>query len=47
MSEIALGDKLIQHDHLISFPMLKEGAVYQLATGTWRVFKDKESLAYI
>ncbi|WP_280990900.1 DNA primase family protein [Lactiplantibacillus carotarum] len=47
VSEIALGDKLIQHDHLISFPMLKEGAVYQLATGTWRVFKDKESLAYI
>lgn len=25
VSEIALGDKLIQHDHLISFPMLKEG----------------------
>ncbi|MBS0954698.1 DNA primase family protein [Lactiplantibacillus plantarum] len=47
VSEIALGDKLIQHDHLISFPMLKEGAVYQQITGTWRVFKDKEAVAYI
>lgn len=47
VSEIALGDKLIQHDHLISFPMLKEGAVYQQTTGTWRVFKDKEAVAYI
>lgn len=47
VSEIALGDKLIQHDHLISFPMLKEGAVYLDITGTWRIFKDKEAVAYI
>lgn len=47
VSEIALGDKLIKHDHLISFPMLKEGAVYLDITGTWRVFKDKDAVAYI
>lgn len=47
VSEIVLGDKLIKHDHLISFPMLKEGAVYLDITGTWRVFKDKDAVAYI
>ncbi|MDV2567079.1 DNA primase family protein [Levilactobacillus brevis] len=47
VSEIVLGDKLIKHDHLISFPMLKEGAVYLDITGTWRMFKDKDAVAYI
>lgn len=47
VSEIVLGDKLIKHDHLVSFPMLKEGAVYQDVTGTWRGFKDKEAVFYI
>lgn len=47
VSEIVLGDKLIKHDHLISFPMLKEGAVYLEITGTWRMFKDKDAVAYI
>ncbi|SPE04694.1 hypothetical protein LAP8965_00159 [Lactiplantibacillus plantarum] len=47
VDEVVLGDKLIKRDHLVSFPMLKDGATYLDIMGTWRIFKDKEAVTYI
>ncbi|MFD1456111.1 phage/plasmid primase, P4 family [Levilactobacillus lanxiensis] len=42
-NEVALGNAIMEIDTLISFPVLPDGAIYQPGTGSWRVFRTKNS----
>ena len=47
IDEPKLGDALMRRDHLVSFPDVRSGAVYQPELGVWRLFKDSEAITYI
>ncbi|MDG2543644.1 DNA primase family protein [Lactiplantibacillus plantarum] len=44
---VRLGDALIKNDHLISFPAVESGAMYQPKLGVWRLFKNNEAFKYV
>lgn len=42
VNEVKLGDNFLRMDKMLSFSKLKDGAIYQPKTGSWRAFKNNE-----
>lgn len=47
VDEVKLGNAFLRMDKMLSFPKLKDGAIYQPETGSWRPFKDNEVVRHI
>ncbi|WP_405076315.1 phage/plasmid primase, P4 family [Ligilactobacillus acidipiscis] len=47
VDEVKLGNAFLRMDKMLSFPKLKDGAIYQPKTGSWRPFKDNEVVKHI
>lgn len=42
-----MGDEIIKKYHLVRYPALDEGAIYEENKGTWRYFRKKEMLSFV
>lgn len=42
-----MGDEIIKKYHLVRYPALDEGAIYEENKGAWRYFRKKEMLSFV
>lgn len=47
VDEVKIGNAFLKMDKMLSFPKLKDGAIYDPTTGAWRAFKDNEVIKHV